>query len=269
MEARRWSMAVIALTLVMGGCHAVKPDFGEEAVLIRKPWFFGHGGVVPTPVTPGLDWVALTTDHVMVNMQPQQFGVHFEDLMSSDGVPLDFDAVIRLQVTNSVTLIRDFGERWFERNVQAEFQNRVRQAVRQHGMNETAISTAAVEEIDAEVTGAMESYLSEASLPVRLIQVTVGRANPPDAVKDQRVATATEQQRQLTEQQRKIAEDARLEAERSRAAADNAYRNSLGLSAAQFIALEAINMQREVCAVAGSSCAFVVNGGAVPTLPVR
>jgi hypothetical protein len=49
--------------------------------------------------------------------------------------------------------------------------------------------------------------------------------------KDQRVATATEQQRQLTEQQRKIAEDARLEAERSRAAADNAYRNSVGLSA--------------------------------------
>jgi hypothetical protein len=119
----------------------------------------------------------------------QNFGVHFEDLMSSDGVPLDFDAVIRLQITNAVALIRDFGEQWFDRNVQAEFQNRVRQAVRQHGMNETAISTAAVEEIDSEV---------------------------------------------------KIAEDARLEAERSRATADNAYRNSLGLSAAQLIALEAI-----------------------------
>jgi regulator of protease activity HflC (stomatin/prohibitin superfamily) len=255
-------------TLMLAGCHGVQPDFGEEAVLIRQPWFFGHGGVVEQPVTPGLAWVALTTDHVMVNMQPQQFGVHFEDLMSSDGVPLDFDAVLRLQVTNSVRLISEFGTDWFNRNVQAEFQNRVRQSVRKHGMNETAINTVAIEEIDTEVTAAMEEYLRQANLPVQLIQVTVGRANPPDAVKDQRVATATEQQRQLTEQQRKLAEDARLEAERSRAAADNAYRNSLGLSPAQFIALEAINMQRAAC-TNGTTCTFVVNGGAVPTFNVQ
>lgn len=260
--------SLLLAAFVLAGCHGVRPDFGEEAVLIRKPWFFGHGGVVEQPVTPGLAWVAWTTDHVIVNMQPQQYGVHFEDLMSSDGVPLDFDAVIRLQVTNSVRLISEFGEDWFNRNVSAEFQNRVRQSVRKHGMNETAISTAAIEEIDAEVTGAMEEYLGQASLPVRLIQVTVGRANPPDAVKDQRVATATEQQRQLTEQQRKIAEDARLEAERSRAAADNAYRNSLGLTPSQFISLEAINMQRAAC-TNGNSCTFVVNGGAIPTLSVQ
>lgn len=258
-----WVLSLV----VLAGCHAVSPDFGEEAVLIRQPWIFGSGGVVETPVQPGLKWTAFTTDHVIVNMQPQQFGVHFEDLMSSDGVPLDFDAVIRLQVTNSVRLINDFGVNWFERNVQAEFMNRVRQSVRKHGMNETAINTAAVEEIDEEVTGTMEEYLVQADLPIRLIQVTVGRANPPDAIKDQRVATATEQQRQLTEQQRKLAEDARLEAERSRAAADNAYRNSLGLSPSQFIALEAIDMQREVCAA--GNCTFVVGDGAVPLIPAR
>jgi regulator of protease activity HflC (stomatin/prohibitin superfamily) len=134
-------------------------------------------------------------------------------------------------------------------------------------MNETAISTVAIEEIDDEVTVAMEEYLIDADLPLNLIQVTVGRANPPDAVKDQRVATATEQQRQLTEQQRKIAEDARLEAERSRAAADNAYRNSLGLSPAQFISLEAINMQRAAC-TGGTTCTFVLNGSALPTISV-
>jgi regulator of protease activity HflC (stomatin/prohibitin superfamily) len=211
--------------------------------------------------------VAPTTSYVMVNMQPQQFPVHFEDLMSSDGVPLDFDATLRLQVTNSVQLIEQFGPDWFDRNVAVEFSNRVRQSVRKHGMNETAISTAAVEEIDVEVTGAMEQYLTEAKLPVRLIQVTVGRANPPDAVKNQRVATATEQQRQLTEAQRKLAEDARLEAERSRAAADNAYRNSLGLTPAQFIALEAINMQRAAC-TGTTTCTFVVGGGALPTIDV-
>src|SRR5690606_10521709 len=119
---------------------------------------------------------ALSTKSVIVNMQPQQYLVHFEDLMSSDGVPLDFDAVIRLQVTNSVTLIDRFGPDWFQRNVEAEFMNRVRQAVRKHGMNETAIDTKAIEEIDNEVTEAMTAYLTEAELPIRLIQVTVGKA---------------------------------------------------------------------------------------------
>ena len=67
--------------------------------------------------------------------------------------------MIRLQVTDSVTLIRDFGPKWYENNILAEFQNRVRQAVRKHGMNETAISTKAIEEIDDEITKSMETYL--------------------------------------------------------------------------------------------------------------
>lgn len=268
---RRTLLALSALTLgtlSLSACNAVRPSFGEEAVLIRQPWVLGGGGVVDEPVRPGLAWVAWTTRAVMVNTQPTQYPIHFEDLMSSDGVPLDFDAVLRLQVTNSVQLIEQFGPNWFEQNVAVEFSNRVRQSVRKHGMNETAISTVAVEEIDNEVTASMEKYIIDAKLPLRLIQVTVGRANPPDAVKNQRVATATEQQRQMTEAQRKLAEDARLEAERSRAAADNAYRNSLGRSPAQFIALEAINMQRTVCS-GGTTCTFVLGSGAVPTINVN
>lgn len=45
-------------------------------------------------------------------------------------------------------MISKFGEKWYENNVQAEFVNRVRQAIRKHGMNETAISTKAIDEID-------------------------------------------------------------------------------------------------------------------------
>ena len=84
------------------GCNGVVPNAGQEAVLIHKPWIFGHGGVDPTPVKAGRSWVAVTTQAVYVDMVPQQHGIHFDDLMSSDGVPLDFDAVVRLQVTDSV-----------------------------------------------------------------------------------------------------------------------------------------------------------------------
>jgi len=241
------------------GCHAVAPDAGYEAVLIHKPWFFGHGGVNATAVKAGQTWVAPSTEAVYVTMVPQQHGIHFDDLMSSDGVPLDFDAVVRLQVTDSVSLISNFGERWFENNVQAEFANRVRQAVRKHGMNETAIQNTAVDAIDAEVSKAMLEYITQARLPLKLIDVTVGRANPPDSIKSQRIETAAQEQRANTEKQRKLAEDQRKEAEIARAASDNAYRNALGMSSEQFIQLEAIHAQREICLKGG--CTMIMGGG--------
>jgi regulator of protease activity HflC (stomatin/prohibitin superfamily) len=238
------------------GCHAIAPDAGHEAVLIHKPWVFGHGGVDPTAVKAGQSWVAPSTQAVYVTMVPQQHGIHFDDLMSSDGVPLDFDAVVRLQVTDSVSLISNFGEGWFENNVQA---------VRKHGMNETAIQNTAVDAIDAEVSKAMLEYIAQAKLPLRLIDVTVGRANPPDSIKSQRIETAAQEQRANTEKQRKLAEDQRKEAEIARAASDNAYRNALGMSSEQFIQLEAIHAQREICLKGG--CTLIM-GGSTPLVNV-
>src|SRR3954470_3725239 len=100
--------AVLALALVTA-CGSVAPGAGEEAVLVSKPIWFGHGGVHQTPVTTGRVWVAVSTTGITVNMQPKTYSVEFDDLMSSDGVPLDFHAMLRLQVTNSVQLIEKFG----------------------------------------------------------------------------------------------------------------------------------------------------------------
>ena len=257
---------IVVFVGLLIGC--TKPDAGHESVLIMKPWIFGHGGVDPEPVKTGLAWIALTTDATIVSMLPQQFSVHFDDFMSSDGVPLDFDTIIRLQVTDSVSLIKNFGPNWYESNVEKEFVNRVRQAVRKHGMNETAINTQAIDAIDEEVSVAMVEYIKDAKLPLRLIQITVGKANPPDSIKDQRIATATQQQRALTEKERRLAEDVRKQAEESRARADNAYRESMQLSLAQFLQLENIKMQERACAADGGHCTFIVGGNAVPTINV-
>lgn len=81
------------------------------------------------------------------------------------------------------------------------------------------------------------------------------------------MATAEQEQRSNTEKQRKLAEDQRLAAEQSRAAADNAYREAMRLSPEQFLQLEAIKMQRDVCA--SGKCQFFIGGGVVPTLPLR
>ena len=263
-------LGVSCIALTTTGCTLVNPDVGHEAVLVQKPWIFGHGGVDPVPVRTGLTFAALSTSAIDVNMQPVQYEQKFVDLMSSDGVPLDFDTTIALQVTDSVDLIKRFGPNWYENNVEREFANTVRQAVRTHGMNEMAISTTAIDDVDAQVGNHLSEYLKQINMPVRLIRVTVGRANPPDSVKNQRVETAQQEQRVQTEQQTKLAEDARRAAEQSRAEADNAYRNALGLNPEQFIELQRINMQLKVCGTGGGHCTFIVNGSkSQPILDAR
>lgn len=244
---------VIALAgLSMTGCSA-SPNVGFEGVLIEKPAVFGHGGIDSDPVKTGLTFISPTTEVIYVNMQPIQADLDMKDIMTSDGVPLEFDAVIRVQVTDSVKLIQNFGENWYDNNVKSQFFNLVRQQVKQHGMNETAIQPTAIEEIDSKVGAEMEAYFKSINIPVRLIQVTVGKANPPDAIKHQRIETAQQEQRILTEQQRKLAEDSRKNAEYSRAEADNAYRNAMSLSPDQFLQLERIKMQHDAC-TQGAKC---------------
>lgn len=263
-------LACVSLLLFgMTACSMVSPDAGKEAVLVQKPWFFGHGGVDSTPVTTGLTFVALSTESVDVDMQPIQRHIQFNDLMSLDGVPLDFDAVIRFQVTDSVQLVKKYRsvDSLYGNNIEREMSNAVREAVKKHGMNETAISTTALQQIDAEVSARIVEFVKTNDLPVVIKAFTVGRANPPDSIKHQRVETAAQQQRVLTEQQRTLAEQSRLQAEMARAKADNAYREAMELSPQQLLQLETIKMQREACAK--GNCTFLIGTGATPVIPIK
>ena len=227
-----------------------------------KPWFFGHGGVVDTPVNTGRTYAALSTDGILVYMQPKKFDTEMHDTMTSDGVPISFHAIMVLQVTDSVSLIKNFGRDWYRNNLEEQFKTMVRQAVRKRGMNETAISTTALDAIDEEIRQALVAFIQEKGLPVKVITMTVGRANPPDAIKNQRIETATQEQRIQTEQQTKLAEIQRKSAEEARAAADNAYRQAIGLSPEQYVQLKRVEMELKVCS--DGKCTFIENSAALP-----
>lgn len=264
MKRAWWLVVILAGT---AACTSVTPDPGTVAVLTRKPLFLGHGGVDPNPVLPGRSYVAWTTQVLYVDMRPWLVNVEFDDLMSKDGVPLDFNAAVRGQYTDAVKLVSGFGadSEFFKRNVEQFFRTTVRDAVKKRGMNEMAIEVTAAEAVDAEVTKALNEYIIAQQLPMKLLDVNLGRANPPDAIKHQRIDTATQEQRINTEKQRKLADDQRKLAEESRAAADNAYRLAMQLSPDQFLQLERIKMQRDVCAA--GKCVFVV-GNATPMVQV-
>jgi len=109
-----------------------------------------------------------------------------------------------------------------------------------------AISQTAADAVGKEVSTAAIQIVQQTGVPILFTAINVGRVNPPDAIKNQRIETAAQEQRAITEQQTKLAEDQRKAAEQSRAAADNAYREAMQLSPDQFLQLERIKMQRDV-----------------------
>lgn len=264
--ASKWAILAVAVsTLYIAGCSYVQPDAGHERVLIAKPYIFGHGGVLPEPVKSGSEIVAASTDAVDVNMMNQRVDNNFRDLMTADGVPVEVDTTAIIKVTDSVELIAKFGPNWYGDNIQAELANQVRQEVRQHGLQDIAIQTTSITDVQAKTKAAVVDYITKKNMPVQVVDIIIGKVLPPDAVRNQRIETAQQEQRVQTETQRQKAEDTRKGAETSRASADNAYRNSLGLSPEQFVQLEAINAQKEICVHV--HCTFVAAGTSAIVAP--
>jgi hypothetical protein len=120
------------------------------------------------------------------------------------------------------------------------------------------------------VRNQLDAFFTTSHIPVRILTMTVGRAIPPDAIRDQRIQTAAQEQRIQTEKEVTLAEEQRAKAEAARAVADNAYRQAIGLPPEQFIELQGIQMQLQVCGPNGkANCTFIQNGGATPTLEMR
>jgi hypothetical protein len=284
------------LTCGLAGCSVASPDAGHAVVWVEKPWFFGHGGVDSNIVTTGRSFGALTSDAIDVNMLPQRVDMEFDDMMTKSGVPVSFHVVLAFKITDPVRLVTQFGadriyydwqcpkdkdgnaqcngdpDGWgfFNRNLDQPIRTAVRDSVKKRDMQEMAIDQTAADAVGQEVSVAANKIVLEAGIPIMFPpdQINVGRVNPPDAIKNQRIETAAQEQRAITEQQTKLAEDQRKAAETSRASADNAYREAMGLSPEQFILLEQIKMQRDVCGKEGT-CTFFVGGSPVPTLNVR
>ena len=236
-------MAFIALVMTCS-CHGVKPNADEEAVLIYKPWFFGHGGIDMTPVESGLTWCVWTTDAVTFKIVPVKNQVDMNDLFSDDNTPLDFHTVIitQIQKGKSPILLQNYGEDWFNTNIYNYYCNLVRDHISQHSPFDLMSNRAILNEIDDKVLKQMRDYVAELSkdkeFPVTIRQVTIGKATPNEEQLAEMNKTARAVQAKQTQEREAEVQLAREKAERQRAIADKAYMDEMHLSAADFISLK-------------------------------
>lgn len=237
--------SIFLLAILLIGCKKVQPNADEEAVLIYKPWIFGHGGVDETPVESGLTWCAPTTDYVTFKITPIRYDITFDDIMSNDNTPLDYATYLTLQIEKgkSPILMQNYGSDWFKHNVEAIYRNFVREEISKYSPFDLMSNREVCNRIDSTIKKKIDTYFAELSkdreFPVKCIQVITGRAKPNDKQLAEMNNTAAAIQAKQTQERKAEMEVAREKAEKQRAIADKAYMNELNLSPSQFIQLKA------------------------------
>ena len=248
---RYYYLFIMMTAFIISSCHSVSPDADEEAVLIYKPWFFGHGGVDIEPIESGLSWCWWSTHSETFKIIPIKHQVDMDDLFSDDNTPLDFHTIIITQVKKgkSPTLLQNYGVDWFNTNIYNYYCNLVRDHISQHSPFDLMSNRAILNEIDEKVLQQMRAYVETLSkdneFPIVIKQVTIGKATPNAEQLAEMNKTAKAVQAKQTQEREVEVQLAREKAERQRAKADKAYREELGLSMQDFINLKWIEMVSE------------------------
>lgn len=237
-------LLLLSIIVSMASCSRVKVNAGEEAVLVHKPMFFGHGGVDKTPISTGSKWVWATTDEVKFSIIPMKYTEHLDDIISNENTPLDFNTQIIIQIDEGKTpiLLENYGQKWYTNNIKEQYNNFTRHYVSQYSPFDLTSNREIIAKIDSCVLNDMRKYVKELStkkeFPITIISVITGRAIPNAKQLDEMNNTAAQIQAKVTEDRRAEKEVARAEAEKKRAIADKAYMREMNLTTQEYIQLK-------------------------------
>lgn len=236
------------MTVMVSSCSGAAPDAGQEGVFIKKPLFFGDGGVDPVPAKTGLEYCAWTTNVVYVTMTPVAYNEVIDDVLSDNRTPIDVKPVIYLQVEEgkSPALIENYGEKWYENNLKRIIIDELVAQIGEFSAADLLSNQVIIDSINRHTKAYIDNYIAKLSknkpFPVKCLSVSLGKAKPNEAQLSEMNTTAKMIQMKESQSRRFEAEAAREAAERQRALADKAYMQSMNLSADQYIQLKYIEM---------------------------
>lgn len=257
---KRLNFLILAAVSIasLTGCSGVSPSGDEEAVLIEKPWIFGHGGVDDDPVTSGNKWVAVSTDNVKFVITPVKYTELFENLMTSDNNPVTFDVYFTFQIEKgkSSILYKGWGVKWYDNTMQPSLRTMVRDKASPFQMfaltTNREISSGIEKDLVASINTLIKTIKDKDghSIPLVLISVSVGAITPPKDVIEETSKTAAQLQAKRTQDARINTEKARKDADVQKGLADLAYMQTMGMNIEQYLHLREIEISKETVELA-------------------
>ncbi len=237
-------MSMLTLVLCMTSCSMNDVPEGHKGILVKRPYVFGSSGV--EVLNNDRHTIASSSTLILVNTQPIKIKETFDDMTPKDDTPVDFDIYFSLVLDDAKLdfLYSKFGLQYYENNLQQEFRELVRNKCKQYDMKGLTNDSKISDEICQYVKSEGNKIIKALGIPVTLQSVNMGAVNPPEAVKVERSNTAASKQKELTQVQETKNQIERQNTERERAKADKEYQKALGLTTAEFITLQDLEIKK-------------------------
>lgn len=238
-------LGLLTMTL---SCSMPSVSGGEEMVVTQKPWLFGSSGVVQKSYTSGRYWLALTTSYDLYDVKPVKHEESFTDVITYDNNPVDFSAYIVLEIEKGKAHIlhENFGNKWYDNNIEDQFRKGVRNKCSQFTMFVLSTNRNIVDSLETVLFKEMEDYINDIDLPINIKEVIIGKVTPPKDVLRETTKTAAQTQAIKTQEARRLSENARREADISKAKADMAYMKAFnGMTINQYLSLRSLEIEKE------------------------
>lgn len=175
-------LAVVLTISSLLGFQTVEVQEGSEAVVIDKPWLFGHEGIREDTIKSGRVTVSASSKVIQINMQPQYAELTAENVRSKDlssGVGDDRDDTFGAQVNfrYQFTDARAYALRgdpyWFTDRMDFVFRDRVIQEYAGFTRAEINVFSTFSQKINANLINGFNEELRKAGIPVQVLDVRV------------------------------------------------------------------------------------------------
>jgi hypothetical protein len=244
-------LVALLATFSLTSCDLCTVDGGEEGVFIKKPWFFGDGGVDHQALTNGSEWKVCSTDYVVYSIINTKYTESFDDTATNETTTVDMNAHLFLRITpgKSPILHENYGTDWYDNNIKEVFRKYVKDFASRYDMITLVSQREIYDDIEPIIEQQMIDHINHLSetkeLPIEVVDVIVDKAMPNDGVREELNNTAIYMQQRNTQEMKQEMEIARRETEHLRALADKEYQITMGFTPAQFIQLRALELENQ------------------------
>ena len=116
-------LTVLVMSLSFTSCDLCTVDGGEEGVFIKKPWFFGDGGVDLEGLRIVKERKVWSTDYVVYSVINTKYTEAFDDTATNETTTVDMNAHIFLRITpgKAPILHENYGVNWYDNNIKEIF----------------------------------------------------------------------------------------------------------------------------------------------------
>ena len=250
MKKNIFLLALLSI-LTFTSCSLATVDGGEEGVFIKKPLFFGTGGVDNKALTEGSEWKVFTTDYVIYSVINKKYSENLDDVATNETTPVDMNAHLFLKIKQGKSPIihNNYGPNWYDNNIKEVFRKYIKDFVSRYNMITLVSDREIYDEIEPIIKKQMTDYIESLSktkeFPIEVVNVVVDKAMPNEGVREELNNTAIYMQQKNTEIMKQEMQVARKETEHLRALADKEYQLTMGFTPQQFISLRALELENQ------------------------